>query len=658
MSAPDLSMARHRPGALASGLVLVLVLVAALAAVAGTARPAQAGVGFVPDEFSVSPLGSHWQVVRPLGVGSAEVSGGRLALSVPAGASHDPWTSNDAVRAVQPVADGDLSLQAGFDSMPSAGYQMQGLTVEQASDSFLRFEVHHTGSQLRLFASTTGSGTPKTRVSSALPALTTVHLRVARSGGTWTLSWSGDGNSWTVATSFAHPLSVTRVGPFVGNYRGAGTAPAFTALVDYAVDTSDTEPPEPPEPPVDTTPPQIQDVTVVPSDTTAQVSWGTDEPTTGRVEYGPTSGYGSWSAVTPRSTGHRVTLAGLSPGSTYHFRVVATDPAENVTTTGDRTFTTASANQGPVIDVWYGPHQSFGPPVRGQEWVNVLGNVSDPDGVGSLTYRLNGGSPRHLSIGPDRRRLQWPGDFNVDIPYADLAAGDNAVTLVAVDGGGRETVRTVTVQRRSGAGAGLPFQLDWDTGATVAEQAQVVDGAWSVTGGGLRTDITGYDRLVTVGDVGWSDYELTVPITVHELGPAAYTHLSGAPLIGVGMRWNGHTRVDSAQPAWGWYPTGAFAWYRFYEGGGKFVLSGDGGSPAKYTRPAFAIGTTYQLTVRATTLSGGVTRYQVKLWPAGGSEPAGWLSSIDVTGGPQSGSIVLVAHQLDGSFGAVTVQPV
>lgn len=652
MSTVDLSTARHRRGVLASGLVLLVV-----AAVAGAAGPAQAGVGLVPDEFSVAPLGPHWQVVRPLGVGSAEVSGGRLALSVPAGASHDPWTSNDAVRAVQPVADGDLSLQAGFDSIPSAGYQMQGLTVEQADDSFLRFEVHHTGSQLRLFASTTVSGSPKARVNTQLPALSAVHLRVARSGDTWTLSWSADGTGWTVGASFPHPLSVTRVGPFVGNYRSGGGAPAFTALVDYLVDTSDTDPPDPPDPPVDTTPPQIQNVTVLPADTTARVSWGTDEPTTGRVEYGPTTGYGSFSAVTAQGTGHQVTLTGLSPGRPYHFRVVATDLAENVTTTGDRSFTTASANQGPAIEVWYGSHQSFPPLAPGQDWVNVLGNVSDPDGVASLSYRLNGGPSRPLSIGPDRRRLQWPGDFNLDLRYADLAIGENLVTLAAVDGLGRESTRTVTVERQSSTTASLPFQLDWQPGVPVPDQAQVVDGAWSATGDGLRTDITGYDRLVAVGDVGWTDYQLTVPITVHALGPAAYSHLSGAPLIGVGLRWNGHTAVDSAQPAWGWYPTGAFAWYRFYEGGGKFVLSGNEGSPAKYTRPAFAIGTTYQLTVRATTLSGGVTRYQVKLWPAGSPEPSGWLSSIDVTGGPGSGSIVLVAHQLDGTFGTVTVQP-
>ena len=87
------------------------------------------------------------------------------------------------------------------------------------------------------------------------------------------------------------------------------------------------------------------------------------------------------------------------------------------------------------------------------------------------------------------------------------------------------------------------------------------------------------------------------------------------------------------------------------------MLSGNDGSPARYTTPPFAIGSTYLLKVRVETIGDGVTRYQVKLWLEGTSEPAGWLSTIEEDDGPAAGSVVLIAHQLDGTFGDVQIRP-
>ena len=76
----------------------------------------------------------------------------------------------------------------------------------------------------------------------------------------------------------------------------------------------------------------------------------------------------------------------------------------------------------PIIDVWYGLNQEFGQIGRPQEWVNIVGNVSDPDGadITSLTYSLNGGPPLPLSIGRDNARLEKTGDFNAEIDADDL----------------------------------------------------------------------------------------------------------------------------------------------------------------------------------------------------------------------------------------------
>src|SRR5439155_9261119 len=41
-------------------------------------------------------------------------------------------------------------------------------------------------------------------------------------------------------------------------------------------------------------------------------------------------------------TAHSVTLSGLTPSTTYHYRVLSTDAAGNPATSGDFTFTTAA----------------------------------------------------------------------------------------------------------------------------------------------------------------------------------------------------------------------------------------------------------------------------------------------------------------------------
>ncbi|WDT74630.1 MAG: fibronectin type III domain-containing protein [Candidatus Manganitrophus sp.] len=75
--------------------------------------------------------------------------------------------------------------------------------------------------------------------------------------------------------------------------------------------------------------------------TSAVITWTTNEAATSQVEYGTTSAYGSSSALdNTLLTGHTRTLSNLSPSTTYHFRVISKDAANNTATSGDNTFTT------------------------------------------------------------------------------------------------------------------------------------------------------------------------------------------------------------------------------------------------------------------------------------------------------------------------------
>ncbi|MDE2078978.1 MAG: fibronectin type III domain-containing protein [Patescibacteria group bacterium] len=80
------------------------------------------------------------------------------------------------------------------------------------------------------------------------------------------------------------------------------------------------------------------------SNTSATITWFTNEYATGRVDVGTTTSYGtSVSQGTGLSMSHSVTITGLSATTTYHFRVASVDSSGNIATSSDYTFTTLAA---------------------------------------------------------------------------------------------------------------------------------------------------------------------------------------------------------------------------------------------------------------------------------------------------------------------------
>jgi hypothetical protein len=93
----------------------------------------------------------------------------------------------------------------------------------------------------------------------------------------------------------------------------------------------------------DTTAPTItREITSTP--TSASLTWTTNEPAQGQVNYGLTMSYTSSTTMeTSLFTSHSTTITGLTPSTTYHYEITATDAAGNTGTTGDLTFTTPAA---------------------------------------------------------------------------------------------------------------------------------------------------------------------------------------------------------------------------------------------------------------------------------------------------------------------------
>lgn len=98
-----------------------------------------------------------------------------------------------------------------------------------------------------------------------------------------------------------------------------------------------------------TTPPVISGVSAQTTTSSATVSWATDTLSTSQVDFGPTTAYTTTVTNATMTTTHSMTLADLSPGTIYHFRVNSIDGSGNQAVSGDFRFTTAPGNALPVI---------------------------------------------------------------------------------------------------------------------------------------------------------------------------------------------------------------------------------------------------------------------------------------------------------------------
>ena len=103
-------------------------------------------------------------------------------------------------------------------------------------------------------------------------------------------------------------------------------------------------------------PPVISAVEASPGESTAAVTWTTDEPATSQVEYGLTDSYGSQTAKdTSLTSNHSMSLTGLTPETLYHYRVKSEDAAGNPSVSGDCTLTTTGSAPPVISDVSAAP---------------------------------------------------------------------------------------------------------------------------------------------------------------------------------------------------------------------------------------------------------------------------------------------------------------
>ncbi len=306
----------------------------------------------------------------------------------------------------------------------------------------------------------------------------------------------------------------------------------------------------------------------------------------------------------------------------------------------------------PVINFWYGDIQYFGQRGNPQNWINIVGNISFTEG-NNIEYSVNSESTKPLKVGPDRRRLIGRGDFNIGIDHSELNEGANFVKISVSNGNNELASKTVTINYSSGNTWSLPYTADWgqiDYIQNVALVAQVVDGLWKLEPEGIRVVQKGYNLAIAIGNKTWpTEYEVTVPFTVH-------SNFSG---LGFALGWQGHTGNQNPPIEW---PFQALAWIRSARNGNppslEIMTSGelDGWEVVQPDTQSVQVekNKKYFLKARSESISDILSRTDVKFWAQGENEPNDWMISTNVP--TRKGSILLVAYNVDMTFGNVTIE--
>ena len=131
-------------------------------------------------------------------------------------------------------------------------------------------------------------------------------------------------------------------------YTLTATNSAGTVSKSVVVTVSTAPPPVP-----DSTAPVITDVSASSeTETSAVVTWTTNEAGSSQVEYGRSAQYGSTTVLDEELVAtHSATLSGLQPNTVYHFRVKSRDAAENEALSGDYVFATPPPKSPYVLEL-------------------------------------------------------------------------------------------------------------------------------------------------------------------------------------------------------------------------------------------------------------------------------------------------------------------
>src|SRR3989344_2420291 len=182
----------------------------------------------------------------------------------------------------------------------------------------------------------------------------------------------------------------------------------------------------------------------------AAIVWNTDETANSQVDYGLTTSYGTtFSYTSTYGTFHVSILNGLSPNTTYNFRVKSKDPDNNEATSGNYIFTTSNTGLGTMGDLFgvgvyawsegsiYGVSTT---PVACRKGTTYAGTAGDPY---PAVTNVAAGDYYSLAIKTTRKVEVWgQGSWGETTRSGTLLnpSPANISDIIAIDGGRDHTV--------------------------------------------------------------------------------------------------------------------------------------------------------------------------------------------------------------------------
>ncbi len=244
----------------------------------------------------------------------------------------------------------------------------------------------------------------------------------------------------------------------------------------------------------DTTPPVITGAgagTV--TESSATLTWTTDEPATSQVEYGFDANYG-WNSSLDATlkTSHSVTLTGLSSGTPYHCRPISRDGSSNQTTGSNISFTTDNPKD--TID---------------------LGSISIPAGTTEVVVPVNLQNFQELAAFDIP--IEWTSsDIYCDsVSYVGSRVSYVGTKLTDIDNTNRRLHSGIIVIMESylPIDSGLVFTIHFSVNPSAAEQTIVID----------TTFFPPSSNLVVTDTLGNTNYPASLPGSVNIYASADVT---------------------------------------------------------------------------------------------------------------------------------------
>lgn len=193
----------------------------------------------------------------------------------------------------------------------------------------------------------------------------------------------------------------------------------------------------------------------------ATITWQTNATSDSRVDYGLTTAYGQSRTVSTPVTNHSVTLTGLRPSTTYHFKVTSGGTGYTSGVSGDYTFTTAPCAL--VSDI-----KSIGA-LPDQTEVQVPSKIvtAGVDQLGAMFYVQEAGSPMGIRVNSTDTAIH-EGDVRTVFGTLSTVDGERCIDCALADlvSTGNTVPRPCGILAGvvGGVGAGRPYGVD-NTGA-------------------------------------------------------------------------------------------------------------------------------------------------------------------------------------------------